>query len=921
MGYLEDIKNHSRRESHEEESGLSNVVQDVANLEISKLSVTGGTLTGELNLVAGDPSSDTAAASKKYVDDSVGNAGGGDMLKTVYDNEGINTQVVGVDSTQSITNKTVNGVLLTASGSSTKYLNESGSYVSIAAGGDMNSSTYDPNNVSADAFNVDNHIDGTSNKVYTAAEQTKLSGIEPNAEANNLTDANATDLTDGGTSSLHYHPTDRLRSNHTGTQDVSTITGLSSVSTSGDYDDLINKPTTISAAQASDIATNNAKVSNVDHPLVQTAVPLGAVFTDTIYDDTAIQAEVDLNTAKVGVTAQMISDVATNTLKVGITPQQASDIVTNNSKVGVTAQLISDVNTNTLKVGITPQQASDITSNNAKVSNINHPLVETAVPLGAVFTDTIYDDSDVIKDSDTLSPVTGTNKVMTEIDVAGLGGGDMLSSTYDPIINANTAKVGITPQQASDITANNAKVGITSAQASDIIDNNAKISYTDSALVSTHTSQISDLTTDKVDASGDTMTGALILHTNLPTSNEEAASKKYVDDSVGNAGGGDMLKSVYDTDNDGIVDNAEKLNSKSPGFYLNYNNFTNKPTTITAQQASDIATNNGKISYTDSAAVAANTAKVGITTQQANDIISNNAKVGITTAQSNAIVANTSKISYTDAATVNALSIQVSSLSLVAYSGSYNDLTNKPTIPPTAPVDSVNSQTGVVVLTSDDIDDSADAHKFVSAAERQQISDNLSSIANLSVDVNANSSDIQSNGANIASNTAAIITNATNISNLNGSNIPTSSGGSTSITDALNQLDIDVLNAVKRQNHTGTQLASTISDFAAASNRVIGGSQTISDNHYVSEIENNSILIHDSGDDYNLILDSNSGTAVEVGFKCTLVQANSGLVVFNAGAGATIISINSAIETAGQGSMVHIAKIGTNTWNISGDLA
>lgn len=74
-----------------------------------------------------------------------------------------------------------------------------------------------------------------------------------------------------------------------------------------------------------------------------------------------------------------------------------------------------------------------VTLNTAKVSNLSHPLVETAVPIGALFTDedTIYDDSDVLKDSDTVSPVTGINKLMTQDDVSGLGGGDMLKSVYD----------------------------------------------------------------------------------------------------------------------------------------------------------------------------------------------------------------------------------------------------------------------------------------------------------------------------------------------------------------------------------------------------------------------------------------------------------------------------------------------------------
>ena len=49
-----------------------------------------------------------------------------------------------------------------------------------------------------------------------------------------------------------------------------------------------------------EVDANTLKETNIAHPLVETAVPVGAVFTDndTVYDDTAIQAEVDLNTAK-----------------------------------------------------------------------------------------------------------------------------------------------------------------------------------------------------------------------------------------------------------------------------------------------------------------------------------------------------------------------------------------------------------------------------------------------------------------------------------------------------------------------------------------------------------------------------------------------------------------------------------------------
>lgn len=61
---------------------------------------------------------------------------------------------------------------------------------------------------------------------FTDAEKSKLLGIETGAEVNNISDVNATDLTDGGDSTLHYHATDRARANHTGTQLAATISDL-----------------------------------------------------------------------------------------------------------------------------------------------------------------------------------------------------------------------------------------------------------------------------------------------------------------------------------------------------------------------------------------------------------------------------------------------------------------------------------------------------------------------------------------------------------------------------------------------------------------------------------------------------------------------------------------------------------------------
>lgn len=58
---------------------------------------------------------------------------------------------------------------------------------------------------------------------YDNDNKQKLDGIESGAEVNNISDVDATNLTNGGDSTLHHHNSDRDRANHTGTQPASTI--------------------------------------------------------------------------------------------------------------------------------------------------------------------------------------------------------------------------------------------------------------------------------------------------------------------------------------------------------------------------------------------------------------------------------------------------------------------------------------------------------------------------------------------------------------------------------------------------------------------------------------------------------------------------------------------------------------------------
>ena len=109
-----------------------------------------------------------------------------------------------------------------------------------AGTGDMLAATYDPGAVAGDAFDMENMTEGTNNKIFSAAERTKLSGIASSATANS---SDATLL---------------ARANHTGTQTASTI---SDFSTAADARVAAAVDSTVQAydAQLSSLVRQNSK--------------------------------------------------------------------------------------------------------------------------------------------------------------------------------------------------------------------------------------------------------------------------------------------------------------------------------------------------------------------------------------------------------------------------------------------------------------------------------------------------------------------------------------------------------------------------------------------------------------------------------------------------------------------------------------
>jgi hypothetical protein len=99
----------------------------VTDAQLDIINQTSGTNTGDQDLTpyalkvnvlernnstAFTPTTDYQPATKKYVDDNIASAGGGDMMKTTYDPANISEQLVGLTATQTLTNKTLTSPLI-----------------------------------------------------------------------------------------------------------------------------------------------------------------------------------------------------------------------------------------------------------------------------------------------------------------------------------------------------------------------------------------------------------------------------------------------------------------------------------------------------------------------------------------------------------------------------------------------------------------------------------------------------------------------------------------------------------------------------------------------------------------------------------------------------------------------------------------
>jgi hypothetical protein len=367
----------------------------------------------------------------------------------------------------------------------------------------------------------------------------------------------------------------------------------------------------------------------------------------------------------------------------------------------------------------------------ADANKVGHITVTQAVNLDTIESNVATNNSKISFDSSASSKLSGIESGAevnpTSTDQLNEGASNLYFTdarvSANSTVASNTAKTGITSQQATDITTNNAKVGITTGQATAITTNTAKVSFPeapndgDSYVRKNEGWESLTHPTDLV-TSVNTQTGAVVLdsddiaegssnlyytearvsaNTNVTANTAKVGitTQQASDITTNNAKVGITTQQASDiTANNSKVGitttqaDAITANTAKVGITTEQSNaiVTNTAKVgITTQQASDIVTNNAKVGITTTQAdeITANTAKVGITTQQASDITTNNAKVGITTQQASDITTNNAKISFDSASSTKLASIETGA--------------------EVNTVDSVNGQTGAVSLSTANI--------------------------------------------------------------------------------------------------------------------------------------------------------------------------------------------------------------------------
>lgn len=275
--------------------------------------------------------------------------------------------------------------------------------------------------------------------------------------------------------------------------------------------------------------------------------------------------------------------------------------------------------------------------------------------------------------------------------------------------------------------------------------------------------------------------------------------------------------------------------------------------------------------------------------------------------------------------------------------GSPDGTTKKVTIAnliATAPVQSVNSATGAVVLDADDVDDTSTTHKFVTASD-------ITKLGNLS-GTNTGDQDLTSYqlqptegafldgdktkldgievGADVtdATNVEAAgalmdneVTNLAQVKAFDSSQYATSAQGSTA--DSATQPGDNISTLTNDSGFISGLTAGELGDFDFDDNAILGFSASTNDQtgttYTVAASDNGKVVVLDNASAVTVDID----TGLPAGFNCSFVQKGAGQVSF-AGT-ATLNNRQSHTKINGQYGVASIVAYATDTYILAGDTA
>lgn len=260
-----------------------------------------------------------------------------------------------------------------------------------------------------------------------------------------------------------------------------------------------------------------------------------------------------------------------------------------------------------------------------------------------------------------------------------------------------------------------------------------------------------------------------------------------------------------------------------------------------------------------------------------------------------------------------------------------------------APVQSVNTATGAVVLDADDIDDTSTTHKFVTATD-------ITNLGNLSgtntgdqdlssyqlqpsegafADGDKNKLDGIEDSADVtdATNVEAAgalmdseVTNLADVKAFSSADYATAAQGTTA--DSATQPGDNISTLTNDSGFITGLTAGELGDFDFDDNAILGfgasvNTPTITANAYtLTDADNGKVLALDNG---ATAMTVNINTGLVSGFNCSFIQAGSGQVTF-AGT-ATVNNRQSHTKINAQYGVASIVAYATDTYILAGDTA